>query len=775
MISGDISIHMEPVARLILGEPNARLSTKREIRFGTNGSLSVDRDRGVYFDHEEDRGGGVLDLLRHKRGMSNGDALRWLREHHFEVAEPANDRRNSERPQQRRLVEVYDYWSKDGDLAFQTVRYEPKNFSQRRPDPTSPGKWVYNLKGIEPVLYQLPELIEAVAADRTVYVAEGEKAVNALAEIGVTATCSPMGAGKWRREYSELLRGADVVVLPDDDPAGRRHAEQVVAALTGIAARVRSVDLPGLPPKGDPFDWVHAGGTAEQLVELCREADSEARSSSDAERPEQPKPSSDHCEGSERLPLFPPLPPAGPYPIENLGPLLAEAAHAIARKVQAPPAIAAQSILAAASLAAQAHADVRMPFGQRRPLGLYLVTIAASGDRKSTTDNEALWPIARREDALQEMHAADYQDYLITHAAWAAEKKKIEADRKLGFDARKAALRELGPEPLPPIRPVLTSAEPTFEGLIKSWPGMPAALGIFTAEGGQFTGGHGMAQENRLRTAAGFSVLWDGKPITRVRALDGVSILRGRRLAMHLMVQPDAAATFLSDPVLRDQGLLSRILVAAPDSIAGTRLYRQATAEDAEQIRRYHARILSLLEAPWPLSLDRAQGLQPRDLSMNSEAEKRWCDFYNWVEERCIAGGDLRPIRDFAAKAAEHAARVAGVLTIVADERLSEIGVETMTCAIKLATWYLDEALRLHGANRTDPKLLQAQALLAWMREQPDRRCQLRDVLRLGPSATRTKKDAEAALETLKTHGWVEEISARPRTFRAHAEEVSNG
>lgn len=129
----------------------------------------------------------------------------------------------------------------------------------------------------------------------------------------------------------------------------------------------------------------------------------------------------------------------------------------------------------------------------------------------------------------------------------------------------------LGPEPQAPIRPVLTSAEPTFEGLIKSWPSMPPAQGVFSAEGGQFTGGHGMAQESRLRTAAGFSVLWDGKPITRVRALDGVSVLKGRRLAMHLMVQPEAAATFMSDPVLRDQGLLSRILVAAPDSIAGKR------------------------------------------------------------------------------------------------------------------------------------------------------------------------------------------------------------
>jgi hypothetical protein len=469
--------------------------------------------------------------------------------------------------------------------------------------------------------------------------------------------------------------------------------------------------------------------------------------------------------GAEGLPLFPPLPPADAYPLDALGPILGEAASAIARKVQAPPAIAAQSVLAAASLAAQAHADVRMPYGQRRPLSLYLVSSASSGDRKSTTDNEALWPVTRREDALQELHSHDHQDWAVTFAAWAAERKKIESDRKLGFEDRRAALTMLGPEPQAPIRPVLTSAEPTFEGLIKSWPSMPPAQGVFSAEGGQFTGGHGMAQESRLRTAAGFSVLWDGKPITRVRALDGVSVLKGRRLAMHLMVQPEAAATFMSDPVLRDQGLLSRILVAAPDSIAGTRLFRVATAADADQIRRYHARMLSLLEA-WPLIIDRAQGLQPREIAMSDAAESRWRDFYNWIEERSGSQGDLRPIRDFASKAAEHAARIAGVLAIVADERTSEISAEIMIAAIRLTTWYTNEALRLQQACRTDPGLLRAQALLDWLSGRDDTDIKFSDVLRLGPAPTRTKKEADAAIRALIEHNLVEEVSERPRLVR---------
>src|SRR5215207_7470663 len=108
-----------------------------------------------------------------------------------------------------------------------------------------------------------------------------------------------------------------------------------------------------------------------------------------------------------------------------------------------------------------------------------------------------------------------------------------------------------------------------------------------------------MSADHRLKTAATNSRIWDGQPVKRVRAADGVTILNGRRLAMHLMVQHEGAAQFLDDPTVRDQGLLSRVLVAAPESIAGTRLYKDPTTEDEAAIRAYGARILSLLEAPW--------------------------------------------------------------------------------------------------------------------------------------------------------------------------------
>lgn len=468
----------------------------------------------------------------------------------------------------------------------------------------------------------------------------------------------------------------------------------------------------------------------------------------------------------EQLPLYPPLPPSEPYPVDALPAILANAVRGIANKVQVPPALAAQSVLAVASLAAQAHADVQLPYGQARPLSLILATVAASGDRKSSSDNEALWPVRKIEAALKETYTRDRETWAIASAAWAAERRKIEADKNLDFEGRKEALTFLGNEPPQPLLPLKVMPDPTVEGLAKAWPNADPSLGLFSAEGGSFVGGHGMNSDNRLKSAATFSEIWDGKPIKRVRAGDGVSILAGRRLVTHIMIQPAAANLFLADEVLRDQGLLSRVLVAAPESLAGSRRYREVASKDEAAIRAYGARMLSIMEAPAMLAPGTRNELDPRRLVMTDEASQLWRAFFDHVEEQCGASGELRGIRDFAAKAAEQAARIAGILAIVQDLGAREIDGTTMESAIGLADWYVEEAARLQKAARTDPKLLRAQALLDWLGGLGQREIEFRDILRLGPSATRTKDEADKALAVIKAHGWAVEVPGRPRRLR---------
>lgn len=464
-----------------------------------------------------------------------------------------------------------------------------------------------------------------------------------------------------------------------------------------------------------------------------------------------------------QIPLVAELASSEPYPIHALGPVLRLGAEAIARKIQAPVAMAAQSVLAVAALAAQAHADVQLPYGQARPLSLDLITVASSGDRKTSTDREAAWPLCVYEEELHSAYRDELESYRSSAATWEAEKKKIEGDKKATRDTRKVLFEELGSAPVAPLVPFLTAPEMTIEGLFKAMPRAHPSLGLFSAEGGQFVGGHGMSTDNRLRTAAALSSLWDGGTIKRIRAGDGVSILKGRRLSVHIMIQPDVATAFLTDPLLRDQGLLSRLLVAAPCSIAGTRCFQEIVASDEEAIREYGGQILRLLRKPWPLVPGTDNELAPPTLPMSNDARNCWRAFHDETEGQIGVGGRLAPVRDFAGKAAEHAARVAGVLTIVKNAEAGEISLREMIDAVELIRWYLCESLRLCAAAMTDSGTRSAVRLLDWLRvTYPTHVFSLRNIVQFGPAELRSKGPAETAVRKLVEHGFVQERSARP-------------
>jgi len=161
---------------------------------------------------------------------------------------------------------VYEYTDLSGNTLYQVIRKQPKKFRQRRPD--GKGGWLWNLKGIRRVIFRWPAVAKAVVEGQPIFVVEGEKDVLGLEGIGVVATCNSGGAGKWTEDLSEALRNADVIVLPDNDEAGRKHGELVVSFVEGIARSIRVLNLPHLAEKGDVSDWIAAGGTREQLMSM---------------------------------------------------------------------------------------------------------------------------------------------------------------------------------------------------------------------------------------------------------------------------------------------------------------------------------------------------------------------------------------------------------------------------------------------------------------------------------------------------------------------------
>lgn len=218
--------------------------------------------------------GGVN--CRHCHNTKNGDGIatvQWWRDCTFQdavafVLQQIGLDRQPPKPNGKPCIAEYGYRDEAGNVLFQVVKYNPKNFRQRRPDGI--GGWTWNVKGVRVIPYQLPKLL--AEPTQPVFVVEGEKDCDNLARIGVLATTNAGGAGKWTAKHSEFLRDRNVVIIPDNDEAGRNHAQQVAQSLQGIAATVKIVELPGLPDKGDVSDWMRAGGTNEQLEQFAEAA-----------------------------------------------------------------------------------------------------------------------------------------------------------------------------------------------------------------------------------------------------------------------------------------------------------------------------------------------------------------------------------------------------------------------------------------------------------------------------------------------------------------------
>lgn len=257
---------IEPVARLLLGDPNVALSKPTVLRYGSNGSLAVDLDKGVWHDHEEGIGGGVLDLISKCEGITTRHGqLNWLEKNRLKEQKATQSPASPNVLANRRIDTTYEYKDENGSTLFEVVRGEPKSFRQRKPDGN--GGWIWSVKGVRQVPFHLPQLIEANPSQQ-VFIVEGEKDVIRLESLGLVATCNAGGAGKWRDELSKHFAGRSVVILPDNDEPGRKHADKVAHALGMVEADVRVIALPGLPPKGDVSDWLDAGGTVAQLLEL---------------------------------------------------------------------------------------------------------------------------------------------------------------------------------------------------------------------------------------------------------------------------------------------------------------------------------------------------------------------------------------------------------------------------------------------------------------------------------------------------------------------------
>jgi hypothetical protein len=455
----------------------------------------------------------------------------------------------------------------------------------------------------------------------------------------------------------------------------------------------------------------------------------------------------------EALPLCPQPHPAEPYPLAALG-SLQKVVEGIAQAVGCEPGLAAQSVLMTAALATAGIADIDLPKIGTTGLPLYFVTIARSSERKSSADRRAIRGVKDRVAELAQEHKLVAKRHKDELRIYAAAENQILKDKKLDRKTKAEKLRALGPEPPPFLHPVLASADMTVEGVLKEWARKTfrAVQALTTSEGGLFVSGAAMTKDMRMRTVATLCSLWDCEMLVKVRAGDGVLIAGAKRLVVHFMIQPNFVPELLGDPVLRQQGFLSRLLIAWPRSRIGFRADdsdddQEAVATPAEEEfrRRIHALVTRYASDELELG---------KPLRVELEARKLWRDYSNEIERAQQPGAIYAELSDVAGKSAEIAGRLAGVLTLYNKPGATAVTAKVMRDAMALARWYLNEALRINETGMLRPEIVDAIELLKWFRANPQHRTRSGALL-YGPKRLRSKLKLDPILRILVDHNLI--------------------
>lgn len=421
----------------------------------------------------------------------------------------------------------------------------------------------------------------------------------------------------------------------------------------------------------------------------------------------------------EPLPLYAKVDPE-PYPIDALPEPIRAAVAEVASFVKAPVPMVASCALTALSVASQAHVDVKRAEKLQGPVGLFMLTIADSGERKSTCDSFFSQAIREFEAAEAEAAKPELKNYKAAYEAWEAKYNGIKDDIRRKAKERKstveleANLRDLEHDkPQHPRIPRLLYADATPEALAYSLANQWPSGGIVSAEAGIVFGSHGMGKESSMRAMALYNILWDGASMSTSRRTAESFTVRGARLTMGLQVQETTLRAFMnqSSGLARGTGFLARFLVSWPESTQGSRMFSEPPVE-WPHLSTFNRRIAAILKQPVPIDEDGA--LSPAMLTLTPEAKALWVDCHNSIEAELAGGGDLYDVRDVASKTADNIARLAALFHMMSGE-VGAIGYKAMEGACKLGAWHLHESRRFFGEFALPVELADAARLESWL------------------------------------------------------------
>ncbi|MDO9227087.1 MAG: YfjI family protein [Pseudomonadota bacterium] len=449
-----------------------------------------------------------------------------------------------------------------------------------------------------------------------------------------------------------------------------------------------------------------------------------------------------------------------PYPVDALPDTIRAAVEEVAGFVKAPVPMVASSALAALSLAGQAHIDAKRAERLQGPAGLFLLTIADSGERKSTCDGFFVSVIRQYQEEQAEAMKPALKRHESDMDAWTAERDGLlsaikEAGKKgKATDKLRADLAEIqNDKPEPPRVPRLLLGDETPENLAwslaRQWP----SAGVVSSEAGLIFGAHGMGKDSIMRNLGLLNVLWDGGVHSVGRRTSESFTVKGARLTVALQIQEPTLRSFFdrSGGLARGTGFLARFLVAWPESTQGFRPFTEAPP-NWPHLAAFHRRIAAMLANPVPM--DDEGALSPALLMLAPEAKAAWVAFHDAIEGELASGGELYDVRDVASKSADNAARLGALFQIFEHGMGGAVGLDAFEGASRIAAWHLNESRRFFGELALPAELADAARLDSWLiehcRTNRTHFVHTREAQRLGPGCVRDKERLTAALRELE-------------------------
>ena len=473
-----------------------------------------------------------------------------------------------------------------------------------------------------------------------------------------------------------------------------------------------------------------------------------------------------------------------PFPIDALLPKIKDAVVELAKAIQVPVPVVANSVLSVACLAVQPHVDVRLISGKVAPTGNFFLTIVESGGRKTTVDECVLKPVRARESELIEDYASEKKEYDDNMKIYESHRKKIiggKGDPKNAKEMREMLKKDGIEKPECPIYPRLILSDATTEATVKQAAEGNPSFGLFSDEAAVQLGGYSMKQKNKMHAFGVFNKLWGATPFNKSRILEGDCRIEGTRVSAHLMGQPEAIKPLLRDEVAKGTGFLARCLMVWPKSLQGERLF---TEEHSKLLNRMYdtdefcSVIRLILEKDLPIKEGTRNVLEPQVLEFYDDARQVMIEFYNEVESKLGKGGEYEPIAEFANKALEHATRLAAALE--AFERHASLGTGEVKVSLKnveraceIMRWYLHHWFHVLDQLHKTGQDVAKEKICKQIANKGERTTN--EILRSQVCPGMKTKDINVLLGELVKEGKIEEVSGQPVRYDSHRKWRSRG